>query len=269
MITDKDWAAAHASLVADARERLGGPPTDDELEAYQAGRLSPSERERVEELLAAYPEFARALAVPFPEEDEEPGGSTELSQAEIDADWRSVEARIRSEATPQRSGARILSFRRIAELSAAAAAILFALLFVYSQVQIRRQASEPRINVVIAPPVALEPERDRGRESETTALPLAGDADEFPLIVPLPGPSSGSVYDDYRIEIVAVDSVPERPVWSRSGLHHFANDTLSLTLPRSFLAPGIYRILVFGLRGSHREELSRFLIRVPSRAPAH
>lgn len=68
MITRADWQAVNRELMAEQRARLGEPPTADELLAYMRGELSESDEESMRERLAAWPELARSLAEPFPEE---------------------------------------------------------------------------------------------------------------------------------------------------------------------------------------------------------
>jgi hypothetical protein len=55
MITKNDWDAALDAWVAEERERLGGPPSRDELAAYLSGELPPAEEARVRALLVYYP----------------------------------------------------------------------------------------------------------------------------------------------------------------------------------------------------------------------
>jgi hypothetical protein len=260
MIGRDDWKSAHASIVAEARKRLGPPPTEAELEAYMEGRLSARETERIEELLSIYPDFAAAVAAPFPATDAEPGDDGYLTSEEREADWASLRARLRDPASSPAPG-RVLPFRRAAEIATAAAAMGFAMLFFYAQSRAGRQSAEPRINLVVAPPVVLEPAASRGKGGDG-ALTLTAGADEFPLIVPLTGES---VYPDYQLDLVSVDGGAQRTVWNHSGLRRFANDTLAVSIPRAFLAPGVYRLVASGVRGKERTELATFLIRVPSR----
>jgi hypothetical protein len=68
MITREDWLTVNRELMAEQRERLGEPPTAEELLAYMKGELSEVEQEAMRERLVAWPELARSLAEPFPEE---------------------------------------------------------------------------------------------------------------------------------------------------------------------------------------------------------
>lgn len=253
MSTKKDWDEARDSIRKEMRERYSEPPDGDLLEAYEAGRLMPAERERVEEWLAAYPEVAAALAAPFPADDPEHGDEAWLSPEQFDADWAAIRRRV---PLPQPEP---LPFRRVADIVAYAAAIGFAALFIWSQVELRR-ARGPRINTVTAAPIQLESEATRG--GERTAYTLPAGADEYPLLLPLLNASS---YSDYRLELLSLTGGPERTIWSGAGLRPLRNDALSVVVPRSFLAPGTYRLVVTGIGSSGSKPLARYVIRVPAR----
>lgn len=63
MTTRKDFDAAVESWAAGKRERLGGPPSSEEIAAYLRGDLSPEEHERVRTLLVLHPELNDFLKV--------------------------------------------------------------------------------------------------------------------------------------------------------------------------------------------------------------
>src|SRR5947199_81487 len=81
MIRKNDWETVLVRLNAEEHEDLGLPPTTEEMLAFDEGRLSAEETERVRRLLVAYPELARALAQPVPEDDES------LPAGELDRQW--------------------------------------------------------------------------------------------------------------------------------------------------------------------------------------
>lgn len=64
MITKNDWDAAAGAAIAAERDRLGGPPSAEEVVDYLEGRLSPTESERVRLLLVYYPELTNLLREP-------------------------------------------------------------------------------------------------------------------------------------------------------------------------------------------------------------
>ena len=61
MITKTDWDDALDAWVAEERERLGGPPSEEDIVAYLSGDLAPAEASRVRALLVYYPELTPLL----------------------------------------------------------------------------------------------------------------------------------------------------------------------------------------------------------------
>lgn len=61
MITRDDWNDALDAWVDEERERLGGPPSREEVTAYLRGDLPPAEAARVRALLVYYPELTPLL----------------------------------------------------------------------------------------------------------------------------------------------------------------------------------------------------------------
>lgn len=61
MITKNDWDDALDAWVEDERERLGGPPSPEEVVAFLSGALSPADAARVRTLLVYYPELTDLL----------------------------------------------------------------------------------------------------------------------------------------------------------------------------------------------------------------
>jgi len=60
-MTNHDWKDALGAWVLTERERLGGPPTPEEVAAFVSGNLPPAEAERVRALLVYYPELTPLL----------------------------------------------------------------------------------------------------------------------------------------------------------------------------------------------------------------
>src|ERR1700741_4242120 len=102
MMNRSDWQAVREVFIPDDRPNLGEPPTVDELLAYERGELSREDAERVQQLLVAYPELARAYATPFPSDDD---GA--LPDEVIDRQWNAFRA-----VTVSGSGGRVLYFWR-------------------------------------------------------------------------------------------------------------------------------------------------------------
>ncbi len=83
-------------MQAEARQRLGAPPTPEEILAYLEHRLAAAKRLRVEEGVAAFPEAARLLRdlARFPDVRPDPGVALP-SQSRVDARWQAFRERRR------------------------------------------------------------------------------------------------------------------------------------------------------------------------------
>src|SRR6476659_9263771 len=89
MANKSDWQKAGRRLTAELRQKLGDPPTAEELLAYSRGELSESEEDRIRDLLVAYPELARMYGAALPDEPE-PG----VSDKEIAAGLQDAKRRL-------------------------------------------------------------------------------------------------------------------------------------------------------------------------------
>jgi hypothetical protein len=217
MITKADWQSVNQELMADQRERLGEPPTADELLAYMRGELPPEDEERVRELLVCYPELARSLAEPFP-------------------------------AQPGFFETHAVSFYRVAAAVAAAVAILFGVMLWRSQ----QTGIDPRVSWKA---VTLMPDGSRGAEQ-----PIVLEADTDYLLAP--AILDQREFAGYRVDLVDAGTRPPRVVWS-GRRERREDDTFVVDVQRSFLKPGRYQLVVYGIEGSRAEELARYTIRVP------
>jgi hypothetical protein len=66
--TRSEWLAVAEEFMAEEFERLGGPPTPEEVVAYAKGTLSEEEANRVRALLVYEPALTDVLAEPAPQE---------------------------------------------------------------------------------------------------------------------------------------------------------------------------------------------------------
>jgi len=241
MITKSELQAIHGQMLAERRRRLGPPPGNEELFAFMRGELSPEREALVRELLIAYPELARAMAEPFPEEGD-------LSEVELDAHWSSLQKRIHGDPV----------LHRIRFWQRTSAALAAAMILAFGGIVWQRQAS-------VAPSVAtskylLLPEGQRGTGDAAT-LVTADDA-SYVLVTSLIDPPK---YDAYRLEIAAADPA-SRTLWSSSALRRPDNDTFEIVVPRAFLAPGNYQVVVWGVSGARQERVSQYPLRVAETA---
>jgi hypothetical protein len=259
MITNEEWDAATGEYLAAERERLGGPPTPEEMVAYQRGELSPEATERVQAALVCYPGLAAALIEPAIDE-----AAGTLSKEEWEHDRAQLQ---RGLAEAQRANAAIrpASARRM-RLAMAATLVATALGGLILQqreiVLLTRKQSEPRI----------EPARQRLVLSSGSRRGVGGET-----IYELPSGEAGAVllltldeyaatYPHYRVDVVVADGV--LPIWSGEGNRQPDDNTLELTVPHGFVPPaGLYRIDVYGLGSGNPRLLQHYNLRVgpPSR----
>jgi hypothetical protein len=254
MITKSELQVVYQQMRAEHRP-AGEPPTAEEVLAYFDGELSDADEARVRELLVAYPEMARAATVPFPSDDARPGDPGFLSEAELSKRWESLRRRI-----DQPRGARVLQFWQAAAAIAAVLAIAFGSLLWQSQVNARRltaQAGQPQ---VIPDEVVLEPDGRRGPgEAATTVTP---EGNSYLLVASVLNPEH---YDKYRLEIAVVTPNGPRTVWQSAALTRRPDDTFLIDVPRAFLPPGLYRVVVYGSKGGPEEQVAGYSVRVASR----
>ncbi len=240
-------------LQAEARERLGAPPSPERLLAYHEGRLGTAERLEVEEGIAAFPEAGRLLLdlARFPAV--EPAPEVEVpSDDEIAARWREFRAARRGVAAGRDLEHRPLAPvtplprrpeserpkpaqgypRRWPVVLAAAAAALLAIGLAYF-LGTRGAGPEARTNLAFA---ALAPAGEgEGRGSAEVELQVPPSADGVLLSLgygsPLDSPVSLTVHDPRG-----------RTVLRRDGLELGTGGTFLIDLPRQLLTPGVYRL---------------------------
>lgn len=237
MITKSDWQTVLDELTSEDRSNLGMPPTAEELVAFGNGELSPADTERVRRLLVAYPELARAVAQPFPEEGEG------LTGAELDRRWSDFRREV---GDPAPEPARVLVFWRA--LAAGLAIVVAGLVW-----QQQHDRSRP---FVIGEEQLLEPDGSRGAAGPAVTL---SNTDWALLTVPIIGATG---YNDYRLDLYAPGS--GKPAWRSGVLPRRSNDAFAIVVPKRFLsAAGTYRIVLVGLRGGGEEPLATYSVWVP------
>lgn len=230
MISKDDWQNAYPELLADGRKRVGPPPTADEVEALFRGDLPEAEAERVRELLAYYPELARVMTEPFPETAE-----GVLTDDELAEDLARIRGRVRAvPAAPVVMHSRRISPRTLALVAGIVVAIGLGSLALW------RPASGPRAMSA----KVLYPDGRRSA-STPTPMPLSTNTDYRLALVF----SSTLRYPEYRLELLDLSTTPPRPVWSREGVQRQPDGTYPTTLSTTDLAPGRYRLALYGRDG--------------------
>lgn len=240
----------HASiraLAAESRRGLAPHPSPDELLDYQAGDLSPQQREGIQDHLALCPECARAVLDLSRFPDVEPARQEDrLADADVAAEWRRFRERA-GVAPALHRPPRVSRFASPRLAYALAASLLLAVLGLSLWIsRLRgevRALAEPTVNVVVADLVPREQagERSAGDE-ETIGVPAW--ADRLLLILNL---AEAAADGEYRVVISTVDGTR---LWSRRGLRPSADGNFTLEVPRRLLPAGPYRIRLYGPQGS-------------------
>ena len=235
MISETDLQAVLDEMTTEDRRRRMEPPTVEEMLAYRRGELSGEVEERVREQLICWPELLRALMTPYPDD------GAALPSAVIERQWKAM----RREISEPRG--RVLSFRNALTAAAAALAVVFAGLFWQAKMERRR-------------PVALSqqmllPDGQRGPGDGATTLAARGDA-----YLLTPTLLSEQRFEAYRFDLVDGSGSSR---WSSGLVHRADDDTLAVLVPRAFLPPGRYKLILYGVSGQRQEQLETYSVRVP------
>ncbi|MEA2325399.1 MAG: hypothetical protein QOE68_358 [Thermoanaerobaculia bacterium] len=243
MITKSELSAANRALMAEDRLSNGDPPTAEEMLAYTRGELTPDAEARIRERLIAYPELLRTLTAPFPE-GAEPDHPDYLSDHEFARHWKALQKRRqRPDRTPQ-------YWRAFGAIAAALAVVFGGLLW--------RAQTELKKPLAVWEQQDLYPDGQRGLGGQPNTLTAKGES--YLLVPPLP---ADLAVDKVRAEIVDVAN-PSRTVWSSKALPRTPDGSLVIVVPREFLKPGTYRLVVYGITGERQEPLRSFTLRVPA-----
>jgi hypothetical protein len=247
VIGKAEWNIVQEKLNAEERRRLGDPPAVEEMLAYERGDLPPHDEERVRALLVAYPDLARAMAMPSSDDDGQPELSTEF----IDAQWASLQKRlIEPGALPFRARARSTSthgWRAFASAAAIAATLCGGLLW-----RAEMKLARPR---VASDEQLLLPDGQRGNGEASPVISPQGDS--YLLVAPLINQQS---FAEYRLELI--DAATQRVRWTSPSMPRRSNDTFAVLVPSSFLEPGRYQVVLYGVGDGHDERLASYTLRV-------
>jgi hypothetical protein len=238
------------------RGKLGDPPTAEEILAYSRGELSESEEDRIRDLLVAYPELARMVAAPFPEEGDA------VSEEQRVASWTALQRRlgnrkdstVRPDAEAQRG--RIL-FRRYAPTTIAAAlALAFFGLFVQAESRARYHAEQGKLPRILAAPQELDPDGSRGPDAPTM---LRKDGDAYLL---KPRLINQVRYPHYRIEL---QDSKGAVLWTNNSAQPDEDDAFQIVVPHAFLRAGeMYQLHIFGVDGETPTAVGSYDLAVPA-----
>jgi len=243
MTRNSDLEMLLAELDEENLRKLGEPPGIEQLEAYMRDELPEGEeKERVRAMIVAYPELARAVAL-------WPGDDDELSDDDVDHHWAAMREEIGLAARDADRG-RVLQFRSAFPAAIAAAlAITFGGLFWHAEWRLTRPT-------VAWNETLLSPDGRRGGADTPVTLTPAGNS--FFLVVPLIGQAP---FIEYRLEITD----GEQSLWRSADLRRSADDSFAMLVPRSFLKPGTYQVVLYGEDGEHDVKVATYSVRVPAR----
>ena len=252
MTSKADWQEAYRQLVAAGRKRVAEPPTAEEVQALFAGDLPEPEAERVRELLAYYPEMARAMVDPFPMD-----AAGVLSDAELANHREQLRRKVGLPAPEPQRPVPIAEYRkRRAPLRLAAVAAVVLLLGAGSYAVWLATALPSETRVLHADGQRGEPP-NRGI-SEQVPIQLFTETRYHFKVVYRPE----RAYTQYRIELV--DLTAAQTIWTREGLQRDADGSFPVSLSTRGLAPGRYRLVLSGV-AEKSDELAIYTIRLSER----
>src|ERR1051326_2023306 len=248
MITKSELQDIHTQILAE-RQGSVAPPTDDELFAFMRGQLNGEAEARVRESLVAYPELARAIAEPFPDDDAKPGDDAYLSDVQIEEQWKAFQDRIQD-----RSRSRI-RFWRVTSAALAATLVIAITGLGWQSARVRRSALVPHVYVDGGQQLVPDGARGSGKQS----VDVIANGDSFVLLVSLIDPPR---FAAYRLPLAPQTA---SPVWKIDARPRPPNDTFHLVIPARFLAPGNYQVILFGVSGERQESFATYRFAVPER----
>ncbi len=148
----------------------------------------------------------------------------------------------------------VVRFRHVWTAIAAAIALVFAGLYWQAEAKARRMSHELSVPHVMASEQLLLPDGNRGGE-HATILSVAGDS--YLLVATI---INAARFPQYRLDIVDANV---KTLWTQTGLQPRDNDTFAILVPRSFLTPGEYQVVLSGVNGTRSEQIATYTVRVP------
>lgn len=246
--------SSNSDLAKELREHLrrrrAAPdrhPAPQELVDYHENRQPPAKDEAIREHLVDCEECSSLLLEL--EGLKGTGGptGTNVSAFETAAAWRRLRARLFGKERHAPS--------RWAWGMAAAFALTSLGLGVWTAA-LHRTVAELRAPQLDLPIVGLEPVSSVRAAEDLTEVALDATAVRWGLILHLVG---GPEYPSYKLEFLASGG---RLLSTQSGLRRSAKGDFRLSLPRDFLPPGEYRILLYGARGDATELIEEYALRI-------
>jgi hypothetical protein len=232
MIKKSDWQTAYSEILEEGRDRLGPPPTAEQIEALREGKLPEEEAQRVRELLAYYPEMVRAMTEPIPVET-----AGLVTDEEVAVGLAKLKERIRHESAPvsdplplHRRRSRVRTLMRVA----AVVVILAGGVLVYKAT--RRLDGLPVM-------LSADGQLAASRGSAQTPHQLSTETD----YVLRPAFRPEREYRRYRLELFDLSADPPRSIETWRSVEPAPDGSFPVELSTKGFAEGRYQLVLYGV----------------------
>lgn len=274
------------TALADVARGMGGPkgrhPSDDELEAYEAGELAGEDQRRVENHLVGCAECATLVLELSRLEPKELGAEDPVSEHEIERSLRrlrlsaevalpaaerspdpAVERRLKEMVRePDPSHPRDLAYavvhrwRMPAPYMAVAASLMVAVIGLAAWVvNLRSQRGGPEVNPFFSN-LSDSGRRGSAEDAELVEVPAGSNTVTLILFASKLG-EENAAYSDFRIEVAGAGRT-----WSRNGVVVVGFNSFTVSLPRKEFPAGAYTIRILGSRNGQEELVAEYTVRL-------
>jgi len=226
MISKSDWQTAYDEILEEGRKRLP-PPTVEEMEALQEGKLSETEADRVREQLSYYPELVRVMTEPVPAD-----AAGLVTDEEVAAGLAALKERVRHERDPWRRGSR-RPMRQILARAAVVVILAGGALLAYRM-----------WNRFEGTPVMLSADGQlSGSRGEQTPHQLSTETD----YVLKPAFRPERAYRSYRLELFDLSGDVPRSIETWRDVARAADGSFPAELSTKGFAEGRYQLVLYGV----------------------
>lgn len=264
MSTKASLADLIRTVADEERRHLLPPPTSHQLARYAAGELPEEEAERIRDYLALSPEGrGEVLALAAPPPAEPPSEAHRVSDEEVDEAWRSIAAELGTSLAGDASSARqashgeklgfVASLKWFFTFPVTVPALVTAMVVGFLGASLW-QRDAPRLNVEISDLVPADQVTRSGDPEALSTVPAGARAYLWLLDV-----DDLTEYAAYAIEIADDGGTL---VWSGETRKRTSIGNLNVEVPRGYLAPGSYRVTLFGVEAGERKLLEEYRVRV-------
>ena len=225
--------------VSRRRERVGDPPTPEEMVAWSRGEWPEEDADRMRERLACYPDLAAALSEDDALEDEAPT----LSREQLADDWEILQQRLHQpKVAAVVAATNPSSSKRWLVILPTITTLLFAGLWGRSLLTIdtlREELGRPKENVE-----QLNLYADSASRGPGSPTLVALDPSTEHVVLTLDRPAEPGTGARHRIEIRDLNGSQPVVVWT-SNAGRARNGAFSIEVPRRFLTSHSYEIRLY------------------------